>query len=61
MTTREVLEIAKARGLKIVLDDDRPVIQRKKGDPAVTDKLLSVLRIHRERIIDMLKREGGKV
>jgi hypothetical protein len=61
MTTKEVLEIVKARGLKIVLDGDRPIIQRKKGDPSVTDNLLSVLRIHRERIIEILKREGGKV
>jgi hypothetical protein len=61
MTTKEVLEIVKARGLKIVLNGDRPEIdpQGKKG--VITDKLLSVLKIHRERIIEILKRECGKV
>ena len=61
MSTKELLEIVKARGLKVVLVDGQSRLERLKGSTAVTDNLLSVLRFHRERIIDMLEREGGTV
>jgi hypothetical protein len=60
MSTKELLEIVVSRGLKIRLVDGRPVLVRAHGSPAVTDNLLSVLRFHRERIIDHLKRESGE-
>jgi hypothetical protein len=60
MTTKELLKIVESRGLKITLIDGRPVLEGAKGHPAVTDSLLSVLRFHRERIVDHLKRESGK-
>lgn len=56
MTTDELLEIVKARGLRIVLKDGRPVLQPINGREGVTDKLMAVLTIHRERIIERLKR-----
>ena len=59
MTTNELLDIVKARGLKIVLDNDsRPVLKDAVGNPAVTGNLLSVLRIHRDRILKILNREA---
>ncbi len=60
MTTKRLLEIVKERGLRIVLDGDRPILKRPHGDTvAVTDKLLAVLKIHRERIVEELKRENS--
>jgi hypothetical protein len=60
MSTKELLDIVKSRGLKIVLVDGQPHLKGARGNPAVTENLLSTLRFHRDRIIDMLKREGGK-
>jgi len=57
MSTRQVLDIVKARGLRIDLVDGRPVI-RCTDRTAVTDALLSVLKIHREKIIEALKADG---
>jgi hypothetical protein len=56
MTTKKLLEIVKDRGLEIVIRDGRPVLHKPKdiGKEAVTDELLSVLKIHRERIIQHL-------
>ena len=51
MTTQKLLEIVHERGLKIELRDGRPVLIRNGNNDAVTDKLLAVLKIHRERII----------
>jgi hypothetical protein len=51
MTTRELLKLVEGRGLKLGLVEGRPVLLRAAGNPAVTDKLLAVLRIHRERIV----------
>jgi hypothetical protein len=59
MSTKELLEIVKSRGLRIVLRDGRPVLEGASGNPAVTDKLLSALRFHRERIIEILKPNKG--
>jgi hypothetical protein len=57
MTTQKLLEIVRNRGLDIVLKDGRPVIVPGKHRHQVTDKLLAVLRFHRERIIALL---GGR-
>jgi hypothetical protein len=57
MSTEKLLEIVKARGLRIVLKDDRPVLEKAAGKPEVTSRLLSVLAFHRERIIEKLKKE----
>lgn len=56
MTTKELLDIVKQRGLLIVLQEGRPILQRPPGNDKVTDKLLSVLKIHRERIIQELSK-----
>lgn len=57
MTTEELLAIVERRGLKIELREGRPVIVRNPADPrAVTDRLLSVLTIHRQRIIELLSK-----
>lgn len=58
MSTNELLEIVKNRGLKIVLVDGRPILKRPGDNDAVTDKLLNVLKLHRERIISMLAKES---
>lgn len=58
MTTQQVLEIVKKRGLKIVITDGRPVLKRPAGNDAVTDKLLAVLKRHRERIVSLLSPHG---
>lgn len=61
MSTQEVLKIVEARGLSIVLDNGRPVIKRARDNHgAITDKLLAVLKRHRERIIAHLSRAGGQ-
>ncbi len=58
MTTTEVMMIVKDRGLDIVLREGRPILIGR--PPAVTDALLSVLKIHRERIIALLKPKENK-
>jgi hypothetical protein len=55
MTTDELLRIVEQRGLRVVLKDGQPVICGAKSNPAATERLLAVLRLHRERIIAMLK------
>lgn len=57
MTTNELLEIAKKRGLKIIVKEGRPMIVNPPSG-AVTDRLLAVLKIHREKIIAMLSPKG---
>lgn len=60
MNTEKVLAIVKDRGLKVFLaDDGRPVLARNGHGEAVTDALLAVLKRHREKIIEHLKRERG--
>lgn len=54
MSTEQLLKIVKERGLRIEIKDGRPVLIRKAGDPALTDRLLAVLKRHRERIVTML-------
>lgn len=62
MTTQQVLNIVKDRGLTISLGPDgRPMIQKNGRNGTLTDALLLVLKRHRERIIDILKREGGTI
>lgn len=54
MTTTQLLEIVKERGLTIYIRDGIPIL---KGPPAkATEKLLAVLRFHRERILETLSR-----
>lgn len=55
MSTRDVLEIVKERGLKIELKEGRPVLVKPEGNTEATPALLHVLTIHRERIIEILK------
>lgn len=57
MNTRKVLTIVRERGLDVVLKDGRPVLIRPQGNEGVTDALLAVLKLHRERIIEALKAE----
>lgn len=54
MTTKELLAICKRRGLSITVKDGQPVIVAPTDRSAVTDKLLAVLKRHRERIIETL-------
>jgi hypothetical protein len=61
VSTHELMNIVQARGLSIVLDNGRPVIKRARDNHgAITDKLLAVLKRHRERIIAILSREGER-
>lgn len=55
MTTDEVLKIVKERGLTVELRDGRPHLIG--SGPEVTDRLLAVLKLHREWIIERLKNE----
>jgi hypothetical protein len=60
MTTEQVLEIVKERELRLFLKDGNPVIDRNgagEHGKKITDALLSVLKIHRERIIEILKKQ----
>lgn len=59
MTTREVLLLVKERGLTVELrDDGTPVLSGNTKNPkAKTDKLMKVLKLHRERIIALLKKD----
>ncbi len=54
MRTEQVLDIVKNRGLKIALKDGRPVIVPGPNRKEVTDELVKVLTIHRDRIIALL-------
>ena len=55
MSTKQLMEIVKQRGLRIELKDGRPVLMKPDGNGGVTDQLLKVLKFHRERIIEILK------
>jgi hypothetical protein len=57
MSTSELLDIVRKRGLRIVLENGRPVLKRANREQ-VTDSLLAVLKVHRERIIKMLEERG---
>lgn len=56
MSTEQLLKIVKDRGLSIAIKEGRPVLVNAANNPAVTDKLLAVLKRHRDRIIDLLSR-----
>jgi hypothetical protein len=58
MTTESLLALVQERGLRIELRDGRPVLVGAANNPEATDKLLAVLKIHREWIIERLKRES---
>lgn len=58
MSTRELLKLVRDRGLSIILKDGRLNLQRPSGNDGVTDALLSVLKLHRDWIIELLKEEG---
>ncbi len=55
MTTRQLMDIVKARGLKLELHEGRPVIVPNGHRGEVTDALLAVLKVHKERIIAVLQ------
>ena len=54
MNTKQLLQLVAERGLKIELVDGRPVLRGAANNPKVTDRLLAVLKFHRERIIAQL-------
>lgn len=54
MSTKELLSIVERRGLKVMLRDGRPYLVPGAGSKEVTDKLLAVLKIHRDQIIRTL-------
>jgi hypothetical protein len=58
MTTAQLMAIVAERGLSIALKDGRPVLQQCAGKPEVTAELLAVLKFHREKIIEILKKQG---
>jgi hypothetical protein len=51
MTTRELLIIVERRGMRVVVEDGRPILLRQGSKDGVTDRLLAVLKRHREKII----------
>lgn len=57
MSTEKVMEIVRKRGLRIELKDGQPVLKRPAGNKNVTDSLLAVLKLHRERIVRLLEKE----
>jgi hypothetical protein len=60
VSTQEVMSVVKGRGLSVTLVDGRPVLRCPESSRAeITDALLAVLKRHREKIINLLKREGG--
>jgi hypothetical protein len=61
MSTRELLRIVDARGLRIELRNGAPVLRVNEGQKQMaTKELLKVLKIHRPRIIEILKAEPGR-
>jgi hypothetical protein len=58
VTTTELLKIVEGRGLSIRIENGRPLLRRTGSPGAVTDKLLAVLKLHRDRIIELLSRQG---
>lgn len=61
MTTEELLKIVKERGLELRLRNGVPVVHYAHGEQDVTDALKSVLKLHRDRIINILASEPGEV
>lgn len=59
MTTQKLMAIVKDRGITIAIKEGRPVIVRGQYNPLVTDELLAVLKIHKERIIALLTPPSG--
>lgn len=57
MSTKELLEIVKNRGLDVKLQNGEPVLVRPAGNKYVTDKLLAALKIHRQWIIEILMKK----
>jgi len=60
MKTQELLAIVEKRGLKVTLKDGRPFLVPGSNGKEVTDKLLAVLKIHRDQIIRTLSGNGAK-
>lgn len=58
MTTHELLEIVKVRGLRLRLQEGRPVVSGAKEE--ITGPLLLCLKRHRERIIETLRKQEGR-
>ena len=59
MSTEQVLDIVKRRGMEVALEDGRPVLKRNGSKDGVTAALLAVLTRHRDRIIQLLTRQRG--
>ena len=57
MTTKELLLIVERRGLRVVVENGRPILKRPNGNAGVTDALLAVLKRHREKIIELKSKE----
>lgn len=58
MTTKDLLSLVKERGLSVELRPDGTPVLKCGNNPAMkTDALLKVLRLHRERIIEMLSKK----
>ncbi len=58
MSTEELLQIVKDRGLSVAIQDGQPVL-RPAGSPAATARLMAVLKLHRERIVAQLTRRSA--
>jgi hypothetical protein len=58
LTTKELMEIVKQRGLRIVIVDGQLIIKKPVGNENVTDELVRVLKRRKEQIIAFLKSEG---
>lgn len=54
MSTQEVLEIVRKRGLSIYIKDGQPVLKTNGKSGEATPELLNVLTLHRERIIEAM-------
>lgn len=55
MSTQELLRIVQERGLKLELREGQPMIVGPRDKEHITDELIAVLKIHKPRIIEMLR------
>lgn len=60
MSTDQVLEIVRERGMDVVLKNGTPVIVKPQNNPWYTDALVKVLTKHREEIIRRLIAKESK-
>lgn len=57
MKTKELMSIVADRGLRLKLSDGRPILVKPANYEGNIDKLLAVLKFHRESIISILSQE----